>query len=156
VVRFLPCDPEEPPASALLAEMAAELNEMYWTNSRLDLPRVELSDLCPPRGTYLVGWEDGAAVAGGGVRPFAPGVAEVKRMFVRPAARSHGIAGQLLAALEAAAYELGYRRARLDTGPKQLHAIRLYTREGYRPIDAYNDNPFASFWGEKDLEPPQP
>jgi GNAT superfamily N-acetyltransferase len=139
VVHFVPCDPEEPPASELLAEMAAELNEMYRTNSRLDLPKVEPSDLCAPGGTYLVGWEDGSAVAGGGLRSFGDGVAEIKRMFVRPAARSRGIARKLLTALESAALALGYHRARLDTGPKQLHAISLYTREGYAPIDAYND-----------------
>jgi GNAT superfamily N-acetyltransferase len=77
-------------------------------------------------------------------------------MFVRPAARSRGIAGQLLEALEAAARTLGYERARLDTGPKQLHARALYVKAGFVPIEPYNDNPFASFWGEKTLAPPTP
>jgi GNAT superfamily N-acetyltransferase len=87
---------------------------------------------------------------------------EIKRMFVRPAARSRGVAGALLAALEMAARSVGYKRVRLDTGPKQVHAISLYTRAGYVPIDPYNDNPFASFWGEKELHgaslgrPPEP
>ena len=84
----------------------------------------------------------------------AEGVAEVKRMFVRPQARSRGVAGELLAALESAAYGLGYRTARLDTGPKQVHAIRLYEKAGFARIEPYNDNPFACFWGEKELQPP--
>ena len=71
-----------------------------------------------------------------------------------PSARSRGIAGELLVALESAAYALGYRWARLDTGPRQVHAIRLYEGAGFVPIEPYNDNPYASFWGEKELTPP--
>ncbi len=92
----------------------------------------------------------------GAVRRMDADVGEIKRMFVRPAARSRGVAGALLEALEATARSLGYRRVRLDTGPKQVHAIRLYQRAGYVPIDPYNDNPFASFWGEKELKPRSP
>jgi GNAT superfamily N-acetyltransferase len=154
VARFVACDPERPPASELLAEMAVELNEMYGTPSRLDRPALAPSELRAPDGTYLVGWEGEVAVAGGGVRRIDDGVAEIKRMFVRPAARSRGIAGELLTALEHSARALGYRWARLDTGPKQAHAERLYRRAGFAPVAAYNDNPYASFWGEKDLDLP--
>jgi GNAT superfamily N-acetyltransferase len=151
VPEFLPCDPEVPPAAELLAEMAEELNALYWTRSRLDLPKVEPSDMRAPTGTYLVGWEGAHAVAGGGLRRFADGVAEIKRMYVRPSARSRGVAGELLAELESAALALGYGVARLDTGPKQVHAIRLYEGAGFVRIEPYNDNPFACFWGEKEL-----
>jgi GNAT superfamily N-acetyltransferase len=154
LVRFDVADPEEPPASELLAEMEVELNELYWTSSRLDLPRVGAAELRAPGGTYLVGWEGPDAVAGGGLRHLDEGLAEIKRMFVRPAARSRGVAGELLVALERAARSLGYERVRLDTGPKQVHAVRLYQRSGYLPIESYNNNPFASFWGEKDLDRP--
>jgi len=152
MARFVVCDPEQPPASELLAEMAVELNELYGTPSRLDLPALLPSELRAPVGTYLVGWEGEVAVAGGGVRHFDDGVAEIKRMFVRPAARSRGIAAELLTALEGAAKSLGYAGVRLDTGPKQEHAESLYRRAGFVPIAAYNDNPFASFWGEKALD----
>ncbi len=153
-LRFDPCDPEEDPASALLAQMAAELNALYRTSSRLDLPPVHADELRPPDGVYLVGWEGTVAVAGGAVRRMDAETGEIKRMFVRPAARSRGVAAALLAALESAARSFGYRRVRLDTGPKQVHAISLYTRAGYVLIDPYNDNPFASFWGEKELRVP--
>jgi len=150
--RFVPCDPEEVPASELLAEMAVELNALYERADRLDLPVLLPSELRAPTGTYLVGWQGQIALAGGGVRRFDEGVAEIKRMFVRPAARSHGVAGELLTALECAARAMGYRTVRLDTGPKQPHAESLYRRVGYAPIAAYNGNPFASFWGEKELD----
>jgi GNAT superfamily N-acetyltransferase len=154
VARFVACDPELPPASELLAEMAVELNELYGTPSRLDRPALAPSELRAPDGSYLVGWEGQVAVAGGGVRRIDDGVAEIKRMYVRPAARSRGVAGELLTALEYAALSLGYRKVRLDTGPKQAHAERLYRRAGFAPMAPYNDNPYASFWGEKDLDHP--
>jgi GNAT superfamily N-acetyltransferase len=156
VARFVAHDPEQPPASELLAEMAVELNDLYGTPSRLDRPALAPSELRAPNGTYLVGWEGQVAVAGGGVRRTDDDVGEIKRMFVRPAARSRGIAAELLTALEGAARSLGYRRVRLDTGPKQDHAERLYRRAGFAPIAPYNDNPFASFWGEKELDRPLP
>ncbi len=152
MTRFSPADPEESPAVDLLREMTAELNAMYRTDSRLDLPKLEPHELRAPGGLYLVGWDGETAVAGGGLRRYGEGVAEIKRMYVRPAARSRGIARALLAALESAAHSLGYQRARLDTGPKQVNARALYVSAGFLPLEPYNDNPFASFWGEKILE----
>jgi GNAT superfamily N-acetyltransferase len=149
--RFAAADPEEAPASELLAEMSDELNQLYWTSSRLTRPALFPAELRAPGGAYLVGWQGDVGVAGGGLRELASGVAEIKRMYVRPHARSQGLAGELLAALETTARALGYRIARLDTGPKQVHAMHLYRKAGYVDIEPYNDNPFASFWGEKAL-----
>jgi GNAT superfamily N-acetyltransferase len=154
VTRFVECDPETPPASELLAEMGAELNEVYGTSSRLEVPKVSPDELRGPGGIYLVGWDGEAAVAGGGLRRLADGVAEIKRMYVRPVARSRGVAAALLSALEDAARYLGYRTVRLDTGPKQMHALQLYRTTGYVGIAPYNDNPFACYWGEKILVHP--
>ena len=83
------------------------------------------------------------------MRELDAGVAEIKRMYVRPPARSQGVAAVLLAALESTARSLGYRAVRLDTGPKQSHALRLYRRAGFATSAPNNDNPFACFWGEK-------
>jgi len=149
--RFVATDPEVAPASELLGEMSDELNELYWSSSRLDRPHLSPTQLRAPGGTFLVGWRGEKAVAGGGVRALEGGVAEIKRMYVRPSARSQGVAGELLGALEDAARTLGYAAVRLDTGPKQMHAQQLYRRAGYVEIEPYNDNPFASYWGEKSL-----
>jgi GNAT superfamily N-acetyltransferase len=150
-VRFERCDPEEAPASELLAAMRAELNDVYETFSRLDNPRLAPAELRPPGGAYYVGYEGTEAVAGGGLRGLGDGVAEIKRMYVRPDARSRGLATALLRRLEDAARSLGYAAARLDTGPQQVHALRMYRRAGYVEVPPYNDNPFACFWGEKRL-----
>jgi GNAT superfamily N-acetyltransferase len=70
---------------------------------------------------------------------------------VVPAARCRGHARVLLHALEDAARGLGYAVARLDTGPRQSHAQRLYEDEGYVAVGNFNDNPVATFFGEKRL-----
>lgn len=150
-IRFERCDPERPPASDLLAEMRIELNDVYESFNRLDNPPLSPEELRGPSGAYLVGYEGDVAVTGGGLRHLDQGVAEIKRMFVRPPARSRGVARALLAALEATARELGYQRVRLDTGPKQVHGLALYRSAGYEDVPPYNDNPFACFWGEKAL-----
>jgi GNAT superfamily N-acetyltransferase len=150
-LRFERCDPDSPPASELLAEMRSELNDVYETWSRLDNPPLAPAELRPPDGAYLVGYEGAEALAGGGLRRLGDGVAEIKRMYVRPPARSRGVARALLQALEDAAASLGYAATRLDTGPKQVHAHRLYRSAGYVEVAPYNENPFACFWGEKRL-----
>jgi GNAT superfamily N-acetyltransferase len=149
-VHFDRCDPEVAPATDLLAEMTVELIDAYGAPDRLDQPALTPAELRPAAGgSYLVGYEDGVAVAGGGLRHLAEGVAEIKRMYVRPVARSRGVAAGLLAALETEAVTLGYQSVRLDTGPKQVHALRLYRASGFVEIEPYNDNPFACYWAEK-------
>lgn len=150
-VRFAVCDPEERPAVDLLAAMRIELNRAYESPARLDSPTLRPEELRHPGGSYLVGYLGRRAVAGGGLRRLEDGVAEVKRMYVRPEFRSRGVARALLVALEEAAGTLGYAALRLDTGPKQVHALTLYRSVGYEDIPPYNDNPFACFWGEKPL-----
>lgn len=153
-LRFERADPEEPPASELLVEMRVELNDVYESFNRLDNPPLVPGELRGPDGAYLVGYEGVQAVAGGGLRRLDDGVAEIKRMYVRPASRSRGVARALLEALEQTARELGYERIRLDTGPKQVHGLALYRSAGYVDVAPYNDNPFACFWGEKRLDRP--
>jgi GNAT superfamily N-acetyltransferase len=150
-LRFERCDPEERPAAGLLAEMRVELNDVYETFSRLDNPPLQPDELRAPGGAYLVGYRADDAVAGGGLRRLSEGVAEIKRMYVRPAVRSRGVARALLRALEDEARALGYAAVRLDTGPKQVHGLALYRSAGYVDVPPYNDNPFACFWGEKRL-----
>ncbi|HXA73124.1 MAG TPA: GNAT family N-acetyltransferase [Acidimicrobiales bacterium] len=150
-LRFEQTDPEVLPASELLAQMRVELNDVYDSFNRLDNPPLVPDELRGPDGAYLVGYEGAEAVAGGGLRRLDDGVAEIKRMFVCPAARSRGVARALLEALEQTARELGYERIRLDTGPKQVHGLALYRSAGYVDVPPYNDNPFACFWGEKVL-----
>jgi GNAT superfamily N-acetyltransferase len=138
--------------------MVDEMRELYWDiRGGLDLdspdmPKAGPAELGPPHGVYLVGYRAGVAVCGGGVKALPDdGACEVKRMYVLPSVRGQGLARALLHALEDAARGLGYRVARLDTGPRQQHAQRFYEAEGYVAVANFNGNPVATFFGEKRL-----
>jgi GNAT superfamily N-acetyltransferase len=91
--------------------------------------------------------DDGSPLGCGALRALDGGVAEVKRMYVVPAARGRGVSKAVLAALEAAASRCGWMTLRLETGPLQPEAVGLYTAAGYRPIPAfgaYVDDPDAA------------
>jgi GNAT superfamily N-acetyltransferase len=153
MLSFRACPVDEEPAASLVQGMRDELAGMY---DGLDLdhenmPKAGPAELAPPGGTFIVGIEDGVAVCCGGIKRLPDGACEIKRMFVVPEARGRGIARALLVELERQAQELGYDVLRLDTGPLQVHAQRLYEGAGYAPIGNYNANPMASFFGEKRL-----
>jgi GNAT superfamily N-acetyltransferase len=99
----------------------------------------------------MVGYDDERPVCCGGIKQLSDRACEIKRMYVVPEDRNRGVARALLEALERKALELGYTAARLDTGPRQPRAERMYVRAGYRPIHNFNDNPVANFFGEKAL-----
>lgn len=109
-----------------------------------------------PDGRFFGLYEGEAVVACGGLRLAGGGVAEIKRMYVKPERRGRGYGRRMLAALEDAALMLGCRRLRLDTGPRQAEARTLYLSSGYEPVPAYNDLPEETFWAEKALTAPCP
>jgi putative acetyltransferase len=79
---------------------------------------------------------NGCAMGCGGVALFA-GFAEVKRMYVREAARGRGLARAVLARIEAETRTSGRDLLRLETGERQLAALRLYERAGFRRCEAF-------------------
>ena len=91
--------------------------------------------------------DDGTPLGCGALRALGDGVAEVKRMYVVPAARGRGVSKAVLAGLEDAARERGWTTLRLETGPLQPEAIRLYEGAGYRPVEA-----FGAYVGDPDAE----
>lgn len=145
---------DEEPAASLVGAMRAEMSVLY---EGLDLdepqmPRAGPAELGPPDGLFLVGYDSARRpICGGGIKRLSDEACEIKRMYVIPDARGTGVGRELLAGLEDAARRLGYRVARLDTGPRQPEAERMYRRAGYRPISNFNANPVASFFGEKQL-----
>ena len=81
--------------------------------------------------------DDGRPIGCGALRALEPGAAEVKRMYVVPAARGRGVSRLVLAGLEAEALARGWTTLRLETGPRQPEAIGLYTAAGYAPVGAF-------------------
>jgi GNAT superfamily N-acetyltransferase len=147
----------EEPAASLVAAMRAEIAGLYRGLNLDDerMPKAGPAELGPPSGVFLVGFDpSGRPMCGGGVKRLSDEACEIKRMYVVPEGRGLGVGRALLEALEDAARQLGYSVARLDTGPRQPQAERMYRRAGYRPIGNFNGNPVASFFGEKALYGP--
>ena len=140
-------------ARSFVAAMEAWVTENFGPATPDRTSTVTAGEMAPPSGCFVLVYEDGNAVAGGGLRRLEDGVGEIKRMFVHPAARGRGHGRRVLEALEAAAIELGYRRVRLDTAQSMTTALAMYRSAGYRDIADYNGNSYASFWGEKELGP---
>jgi len=87
---------------------------------------------------------DGAPVAACGVKPFKPGICELKRLYCRPAGRGHGLGLKLSTAAIAKARGLNYASIYLDTDHGLTHANAIYEALGFRDIDKYYDNPMDS------------
>lgn len=80
---------------------------------------------------------DGQPAGCGAIKEYEPGIMEVKRMFVPPAARGKGLATAILKELEVWAAELGYEKCILETGDIMPDAIALYKKNGYNSIPNY-------------------
>ena len=74
---------------------------------------------------------DGELVGCGAVRRIAPGVGEIKRMFVDPSARGKKIGAAMLDQLELAATSLGFSELKLETSGAQTAAVGLYEQTGF-------------------------
>ena len=140
----------DPVAVELVAAMVDEVGKLYEPGLPMG-SSASPSELSPPGGGFVVLWDGGRAIAGGGLKRLGDDACEIKRMYVVPDARGRGLGRALLAALEDLARDLGYAVARLDTGAEQPGARRMYERAGYAPIGDYNGNPYAAWWGEKRL-----
>jgi GNAT superfamily N-acetyltransferase len=122
-------------------EVQAEYVVRYGTPDRTHMDPAQFE---APSGSFYVGYRDATPVTMGGWR-FRPDVsrlgseraAEVRRMYVAPAARRGGFARQMLAHLEATARAAGADVVLLETGTAQPEAMALYESSGYERIEPF-------------------
>jgi len=119
---------------------------------------LDINELEAPWVRVFVARRDGVALGIAALATRHNGTAEVKRVFVDPAARGAGVAGSLLRAIEESALEQGIRVLQLETGEPQPEAIALYTKVGFQRIPRFGQytNDPLSVCMEKVLAPPQP
>jgi GNAT superfamily N-acetyltransferase len=151
-ITIAPEPPDSELASQLLARYYTELDSRFPEGfDPLLAVAVPAAELSAPLGTFLVAYLDGKPVGCGAMRRLDETSAEIKRMWVDPAARHCGVGRGLLRALEEAAAEADCEVVRLDTSVHLDEAISLYRSSSYQEIDPYNDNCYAGCWFEKRL-----
>lgn len=141
--------PDQPDVRALIEALDAYQVPLYPAESHHG---IDLAALGRPEVLFAVARDaSGRAVACGAVvlGPLEGALAgELKRMWVEPAQRGRGLAGQLLRFLEAEAAGRGVRLFVLETGIHQHAAIGLYERAGYvrcEPFGDYRPDPYSVF-----------
>jgi len=146
-------DPADPAARACVRAYVEELGRRFDTgfDPARSLPADD-RDMIPPAGLFLVATLHSEAVGCGGLKFHDEAPAEVKRMWVSPAARGLGLGRRLLAELEAHAAARGVTALRLETNGTLAEAISLYRSSGYREVAAFSDEPYAHHWFEKKLD----
>ncbi len=99
-------------------------------------------DYAPPNGRLLlasIGGETAGCVA---LHKLESDICEMKRLYLRPKFRGHGLGLALVERVLSEARSIGYRRMRLDTvEPAMKDAVAMYRRFGFREIPPYRENP---------------
>jgi putative acetyltransferase len=143
-------DPAQPEIEALLKDGECHSAELYPAES---IHHLALDVLRAANVRFHVARNgEGRAVATGAL-VLHGSWAEIKRMWVIPAARGLGISRKVLETLEARARSEGVRFLRLETGSDNQVALRLYARAGFAMRDIFADyrpDPLSAFM-EKDL-----
>ena len=103
----------------------------------------------PPRGMLLLAGPPDAAIGCIALRPLTAdespsgAAAEVKRLYVRPAARGTGLGRRLVQTVIDGASAIGYGELKLDTLERMAEARSLYAKLGFRECAPYYHNPIA-------------
>jgi len=130
-------DPQGADATALLREASIEAQALYPELFASSEAPAATNGPLPERGVYVVAYLDGLPAACGALRPLDASVAEVRRMYVRRDHRRKGLASAVLSHLVDRSRRLGYRGLVLETGYKQIAAMRLYEVHGFQRIPTF-------------------
>jgi putative acetyltransferase len=96
----------------------------------------------PPSGRLVLAWSGSTPAGCGALRSTDPLICEMKRLYIRPEFRGHGLGRKVAEHLIHEATIIGYSLMRLDTIPtKMAKAGSLYHALGFYEIPAYCYNP---------------
>jgi len=145
-----PADPATPAALACLRAYYEALDGILPEGfDPGPFPGPGLEQMCPPRGVFLLALDDDIAIGCVGLRGDGSPVGEVKRLWVDPSARRHGLASRLMAEVDHHARRIGMTRLTLDTSRHLPGALMLCRAQGWTEIAPCNDSPHALHFFEK-------
>lgn len=98
----------------------------------------DLGKFMPPSGRLLLGYVGNDLAGIACLKLLAPGIGEIKRMYVRPDHRKAGLGRTLLNRLLQEAQHIGYKLVRLDSARFMREAHQLYRSTGFKEINAYD------------------
>jgi GNAT superfamily N-acetyltransferase len=147
-------------AKALFIEYASVISDVAGCSLQYQNFDNELQTLpglySPPRGRIYLAILNDAPVGCAALRPLdrlGPTTGEVKRMYIQPTARGHGLGHALIAQLIADARAIGYTLLKLDTSTSMHAAQHVYTKAGFTPCPDYNNDPMPdTAWYELRLK----
>ncbi len=143
-------DPRSDEARYCLGEYYAELGRRFKQGFDVSLSRApDAKDMRRPRGTFIVAMSDTLPIGCVGLKGTDHGYAEIKRLWVAPAARGLRLGRRLMDTAEDAARELGIDLLRLDTNSALAEAGQLYRTTGWREIPRFNHDPYPDLFFEK-------
>jgi GNAT superfamily N-acetyltransferase len=114
-----------------------EFNIDFDAPYQLARDMADIAKFMPPDGRLLLAIDTNEVGGCACMRTIAPAVAELKRMYVRPAQRRRGIGRALVEALIADCTAAGYTSLRLDSARFMQEAHTLYRSMGFEEIAEY-------------------
>lgn len=85
----------------------------------------------------VIAYSNNKAVGCGAFKEFEDDTVEIKRMFIKPDYRKLQIGSKILNELEIWAKELAYKYCILETGTRQVEAVKFYNKSNYYSIPNY-------------------
>jgi putative acetyltransferase len=85
----------------------------------------------------VIAYQNNQAIGCGAFKKLDNETIEIKRMYVKFAHRGSGTAQAILNSLELWASEKGFKKCILETGNRQVEAIKFYKKAGYKSIPNY-------------------
>lgn len=150
MIAPVPAIAVETSLSADMGEMIAELNDLLLTLSPPEACyHMTAEEMSGEATTVFVARIDGKAAACGALHRHADGIAEVKRMYTRPAYQGLGLGSRILDQIIELATREGISMLVLETGDKHPAAWRIYERAGFSrcgPVLDYPDSPYSIYY----------
>ncbi len=135
--------------------LITELDKEFWVRYPLTQQNFEPFNKVDENCRVILVYQNNKPIGCGCFRPKPEKTVEIKRMYVRPQLRNHGIAKKILRSLEEWAMSEGFSRSILETGNNQPEAIAAYQKSGYQQIPNFPpyENVTESICMEKNLRP---